>query len=64
MPATVPAGVVSTKQRAGLEGDVGSVWGRVLLLLVFVVEDTSEGAKAMVSRSLASVASTLSSARS
>jgi hypothetical protein len=59
MPATTPAGVLRTRQRAGLEGDVGSVCGSGLLL---VVVDESEGAKAIVSRSLASVASTLSSA--
>jgi hypothetical protein len=59
MPAGMPAGVMRIRQRAGLDGEVGSVWG--VLPVVTLVSGESEGAKAMVSSSLASVASTLSS---
>ncbi len=57
MPAGVPEGVVRIRHRAGLEGDVNSVWESPAAVLVA----DSEGAKAIVSSSLASVASTLSS---
>lgn len=59
MPAGVPAGLMRIRQRAGLDGEVGSVWEA--LPVEMVVSGESEGAKAMVSSSLASVASTLSS---
>jgi len=58
MPAGIPAGVKRTRHRAGLAGDVGSVWGRPE---AGEGEMSSSEEKAMVSSSLASVASTLCS---
>ena len=56
-----PSGVTSTRHRAGLDGEVGSVCGT---LPVAETSGESDGANAMVASSLASVASTLCNSRS
>lgn len=58
MPTALDSALKSKRQRAGLEGVTDSVMGRPWAFHVGSPEESSDGAKAMVDRSVSSVAST------
>lgn len=60
MPTGTPSGEIARRQRAGREGDVGSVLG----IAEASMAGESEGAKAMVSSRVWTVALTASDSRS